>query len=45
MIFGHPVYAGRVPNLLLPFVQNSIHGDKTLAVPVVLYGNRNLTTG
>ena len=45
VVFGVPVYAGRVPNLLLPFVQNSIHGDKTLAVPVVLYGNRNFDDG
>ena len=41
VVLGTPVYAGRVPNLLLPFVQNSIHGQGTLAVPVVLYGNRN----
>ena len=45
VVLGTPVYAGRVPNLLLPFVQNSIHGDKTLAVPVVLYGNRNFDDG
>ena len=45
VVLGTPVYAGRVPNLLLPFVQNSIHGGGALAVPVVLYGNRNFDDG
>ncbi len=39
VIFGLPVYAGRVPNVLLPFLRK-IEGDDALAVPVVLYGNR-----
>ena len=42
---GTPVYAGRVPNLLLPYVRDMIHGEGTLAVPVVLYGNRNYDDG
>lgn len=41
VIFGVPVYAGRIPNLLLPFVQSGFSGKNTPAVPVVLYGNRN----
>lgn len=41
VVFGTPVYAGRVPNLLLPFVQSSFTGSGTAAVPVVLFGNRN----
>ncbi len=41
VIFGVPVYAGRIPNLILPFVQNGFTGDSTPAVPIVLYGNRN----
>ena len=41
VIFGVPVYAGRIPNLLLPFVQSGFSGENTPAVPVVLYGNRN----
>ena len=41
VVLGVPVYAGRVPNLLLPYVRDSIHGGGALAVPVVLYGNRN----
>lgn len=40
-VFGVPVYAGRVPNLLLPFVQSGFRGERTPAVPVVVYGNRN----
>ncbi|MDO5548730.1 MAG: 4Fe-4S binding protein [Eubacteriales bacterium] len=41
VIFGVPVYAGRIPNLLLPFVRTGFLGCDTPAVPVVLYGNRN----
>ena len=35
----------RVPNLLLPYIRDMIHGGGTLAVPVVLYGNRNYDDG
>lgn len=45
VIFGLPVYAGRLPNLLLPFVQGSFAGGGALAVPVVLFGNRNFDDG
>lgn len=45
VVLGTPVYAGRVPNMMLPYIQGSIHGDGTLAVPVVLYGNRNFDDG
>ena len=41
VVFGTPVYAGRVPNVLLPFLQKRIVGGGALAVPVVLFGNRN----
>ena len=41
VVLGVPVYAGRVPNLLLPYVRDMIHGDGALGIPVVLYGNRN----
>lgn len=41
VVFGTPTYAGRVPNLLLPFLMEHIHGNGALAVPVVLFGNRN----
>lgn len=40
VIFGTPVYAGRVPNVLLKFL-NTIKGGGAFAVPVVSYGNRN----
>ena len=36
VVFGTPVYAGRVPNVLLPFLQERIVGGGALAVPVVL---------
>ena len=41
VVFGAPVYAGRVPNVLLPFLRERIVGGGALAVPVVLFGNRN----
>lgn len=40
VVVGVPVYAGRVPNMLLNYL-NSIKGNGALAVCVVLYGNRN----
>ena len=40
VVFGTPVYAGRVPNVLLKYL-SSIEGNGALAVPVVLFGNRN----
>ncbi len=41
VVFGTPVYAGRVPNVLLPYLTQKIRGNGALAVPVVLFGNRN----
>ena len=41
VVLGVPVYAGRVPNVLLPFIKEKIMGDGTLAVPIVLFGNRD----
>lgn len=41
VVLGTPVYAGRVPNVLLPFFKEHLSGSGALAVPVVLYGNRN----
>lgn len=45
VLFGMPVYAGRVPNLLLPFVSKKVVGGGALTVPFVLYGNRNFDDG
>lgn len=41
VIWGTPVYAGRMPNKLLPYVQNGFKGNGALAVPVTVFGNRN----
>ena len=41
VIFGTPVYAGRVPNVLLDFLKEYIKGNHACAVPVTVYGNRN----
>lgn len=40
VVFGTPVIAGRVPNVLLKFL-NTVKGNGAVAVPIVLYGNRN----
>lgn len=40
IVFGTPVYAGRVPNVLLKYL-STLHGNGALAVPIVLFGNRN----
>ncbi len=40
VIFGTPVYAGRVPNLLLKYLV-TIEGNGAFGVPIVLFGNRN----
>lgn len=39
VVFGVPVYAGRVPNVLLKYLR-TVKGNQACAVPVVLYGNR-----
>ena len=40
VVFGTPVIAGRVPNVLLPYL-NTVVGGGALAVPVVCFGNRD----
>lgn len=40
VIWGTPVYAGRIPNKLLSYVQNNFVGNNALAVPVAIFGNR-----
>lgn len=44
VVIGMPVYAGRLPNLILPYIK-TIKGNGALAVPIVLYGNRNYDDG
>ncbi|MBC5647977.1 4Fe-4S binding protein [Christensenella tenuis] len=40
VVFGVPVYAGRVPNVLLKYL-DTVAGNGAFAVPIVLYGNRD----
>lgn len=44
VVFGCPVYAGRVPNVLLPYLR-TLRGEGALAIPISLYGNRNFDDG
>jgi ferredoxin len=40
VIIGMPVYAGRIPETVIPFIKR-ISAEGTPAVPVVVYGNRD----
>jgi len=40
VLVGVPVYAGRVPNVLVQYL-NTIKGNGALAIAVVVYGNRD----
>ncbi len=40
VVFGTPVYAGRVPNVLLSFLKERVEGNGAISIPVVLFGNR-----
>lgn len=40
VIFGMPTYAGRLPNLIVPYLKDYVKGNNALAVPVVTFGNR-----
>lgn len=39
VVFGVPVYIGRVPNLMRDFIA-SIKGDGAIGIPIVVYGQR-----
>lgn len=41
VVFGTPVYAGRIPNKALPFVQTLFRGGGARAIAVVTFGNRS----
>ncbi|NLJ70332.1 MAG: 4Fe-4S binding protein [Clostridiaceae bacterium] len=41
VIFAMPVYAGRIPNKILPFVQSLFIGEHTPVVLISVFGNRN----
>ncbi len=45
VFFSTPVYAGRIPNKMLPYVQSAFEGNGALAVPVSVFGNRNFDNG
>lgn len=45
VVFGTPVYAGKVPNKLLPFVQSAFQGNGASVIPVVTFGNRSFDNG
>lgn len=40
-VIGVPTYAGRVPNKILPYIQQKLAGNGALALPVVTFGNRS----
>ena len=41
LVMASPVYAGRLPNKLMPEYQAKIFGDNTPALPICVFGNRN----
>ncbi|MFV0314027.1 MAG: ferredoxin [Anaerotignum sp.] len=41
VVMGTPVIAGRVPNLLLPYLNEKISGKGAIGIPVVSFGNRD----
>ncbi|MCD8231016.1 MAG: hypothetical protein LUD14_04195 [Clostridiales bacterium] len=41
VIIASPVYAGRLPNKIMPDYKQCFFGEDTLAVPMVVYGNRS----
>ena len=45
LIIGLPVYAGRLPNKILPFVQENLKGNAAVSVAFVCYGNRSFDDG
>lgn len=41
VIFASPVYAGRIPNKMLPYISTAFSGINTASIPIVVYGNRS----
>lgn len=41
VFFGTPVYAGRVPNKIMPYIREGFTGNGALTVLASVYGNRN----
>lgn len=44
VVFGAPVYIGRMPNLIAPYFR-TIRADGAVAVPVAVYGHRHYDDG
>ena len=40
VVFGMPVYAGRVPNMMLKYLA-TLEGHDAVGIPITVYGNRN----
>lgn len=45
VIFGVPVYAGRVPNKIMPFIRDCVKGNGAACAAVVTYGGRSFDDG
>lgn len=45
LVIGVPVYAGRIPNKILPFIQSGLNGKGTKCIPFVCFGNRSFDDG
>ena len=41
VLWGTPVYAGRIPNKILSFMRENFWGNGTLAIPVAVFGGRS----
>ena len=41
LVMASPVYAGRLPNKLMPEYKAKIQGDNSLALPICVFGNRS----
>ncbi len=45
VIAGSPVYAGKLPNKILPFWKEQVRGSQTPVIPIVTFGNRSFDNG
>ena len=41
LVMASPVYAGRLPNKLMPEYKAKIFGDEAIALPICVFGNRS----
>lgn len=45
VIFASCVYAGRLPNKMVPYIKSSFSGTSTPAIPIIVFGNRSFDNG